>query len=427
MESRPTRHTLTMLLLLSALVLSHPALTVQTAQVDITPPERLPLGGYTERQGRLMDWGGDPLYARCVLFTCGSWKEAVVSAEMLTIPESFAREVRKRIPADVHLFLAATHTHCAPDSQMLNDRMTFAIPGIASYKSRWLDWYAEKIASCVTEAVKAKDFDIGQIFSAEFQLDMNRGRRAGAEPDRTAEFLSAVSVDITRRIPLLAEYAAHPVFFGPERNQTSGDWPGALSRHFPDLLVLVGALGDVSPHADGRTPEDRIKEFVHQFHLAMPKARPLSALSPNRTYSVWQRAEEVADESVPIQFDPVHPHPDFSKDYKIPQALAQTLADKFAPTSASITALRLGSLAIVGIPGEPTSHIGRQIKEAGIAMGFHSVLVISHVNGWIGYILDPADYSHGGYEADLSFYGPNEGEHVVDAAKEALRKLRAAR
>src|SRR5207237_3367930 len=113
----------------------------------------------------------------------------------------------------------------------------------------------------------------------------------------------------------------------------------------------------------------------------------------------------------------------FSKDYKIPQALAQSLAEKFAPTSASVSAFRLGSLAIVGIPGEPTSHIGRRIKEAGIAMGFHSVLVISHVNGWIGYILDPADYSHGGYEADLLFYVQKVGMHVLIAAVAVLRSF----
>jgi len=402
--------------ILSALVLGATALFVQTAEVDITPPERLPLGGYTERQGRLMDWGGDPLYARCVLFTCGTWKEAVVSAEMLTIPDSLTREVRKRIPPDVHLFLAATHTHSAPDSQMLNDRMIFSIPGIASYKSRWLDWYAEKIASCIRASEKnatAPEY----LTINEFRLALNRGRRLGADPDNLATLLCERS---TRRVqrPLLAEYAAHPVFYGPERNKTSGDWPGALSKRLSNMLVLAGALGDVSPRAEGKTPEDKIDSFVHEFNEGERRPQPVT---------VWKPGSALGEVAVPIRFDPVKPHPNFSKDYKIPQALAQSLAEKFAPTSASVSAFRLGSLAIVGIPGEPTSHIGRRIKEAGIAMGFHSVLVISHVNGWIGYILDPADYSHGGYEADLSFYGPNEGEHVVSAAIEALKQLRALR
>jgi hypothetical protein len=58
-------------------------------------------------------------------------------------------------------------------------------------------------------------------------------------------------------------------------------------------------------------------------------------------------------------------------------------------------------------------------------MGFSSVLVCSHVNGWMGYILDPEDYDRGGYEATLSFYGREEGTKVVDAAVAALKALRA--
>jgi hypothetical protein len=43
----------------------------------------------------------------------------------------------------------------------------------------------------------------------------------------------------------------------------------------------------------------------------------------------------------------------------------------------------------------------------------------------MGYILDAQDYARGGYEATLSFYGPSEGDHVVDAAVKCLRDLAA--
>ena len=97
---------------------------------------------------------------------------------------------------------------------------------------------------------------------------------------------------------------------------------------------------------------------------------------------------------------------------------------KFAPDAVSIHALRLGSLAIVGVPGEPTSHLGRAIVVAGEKLGYKTVLVISHCDGWMGYILDPVDYSHGGYEASLSFYGADEGTAVVSTAVKALKQLR---
>ena len=102
---------------------------------------------------------------------------------MLTIPESLAREVRKRIPKDIELFLCATHTHCAPDSQMLNDRMTFAIPGIATYRKRWLTWYADKIAGSVTKALAARSQRPVSLSSLVSHVDANRARRQDGKPD----------------------------------------------------------------------------------------------------------------------------------------------------------------------------------------------------------------------------------------------------
>jgi hypothetical protein len=127
--------------------------------------------------------------------------------------------------------------------------------------------------------------------------------------------------------------------------------------------------------------------------------------------------------SHPISFDKVTAHPDFAKRNRIPDVLAQSIVRQFAPTEGSISALRLGKLAVVGVPGEPTSHLGRQIRDYGRSIGFKYVLVCSHVNGWMGYILDPMDYDRGGYEAMLSFYGREQGFKVVEAAKKALSEL----
>ena len=105
---------------------------VGTSTVSITPPEPLPLGGYTQRGGAVFQPGGDDLFARTVVLRQRSETIAVTSVEMLTVPESLYREVKERLPAGVKLFLAATHTHSAPDSQMLNERMTIPVPGIAT-------------------------------------------------------------------------------------------------------------------------------------------------------------------------------------------------------------------------------------------------------------------------------------------------------
>lgn len=384
------------------------SLTLQSSTVDITPSEPLPMGGYSERGSKLSEPGGDHLYARAEVFRQGSTELALVSCEMLTIPGSLYREVLKRLRPGTKLFLSATHTHCAPDSQMLNDRMTFSIPGIASFKPRWLTWYADKIASAVDLAERSRAKTLHQVLGEEVQVKLNRGRREGAVPDQTATEVTADEE------PLLFSYAAHPVFFGPERMQLSGDWAGVLAQDLK-CPVLPGAIGDVSPHADGPTPVARIARFADSMTKALSRCSGRTLL--------WQPGAAFDEVQSPISLDPVKANPIAAAYYHVPTIFADGVASQFAPRSASITAFRLGKLAVVGIPGEPMSHLGRAIKAYGLSLGFREVLVVSHVNGWMGYILMREDYDRGGYEATLSFYGRKEGEKVVQAADEALRRL----
>lgn len=384
-------------------------LFLQKLEVDLTPPERLPLGGYTARDDKLSEPGGERLVARVFVLNSGKVKVALVVCDLLTMPDSLYREVEKRLPSDLQLFLAATHTHSAPDSQMLNDRMTFKIPGIASFQRRWLDWYADRIAAGVQIASSLKPKELKSIEDVEFEAPLNRGRRPSARPDATVTVLEA------DRVPMLFEYAAHPVFYGPERMQTSEDWPGAVSRSL-GCVSLVGAIGDVSPHAEGATPEQEIVHFATRMVLGFRANR-------DHAKPLWSAGKPFDFVREPVELGTVHAHPTMGRAYKVPQVMAEAIVSKFAPTSSSITAIRLGKLAIIGVPGEPTSHLGRTIKAYGLEQGFTSVLVISHVNGWMGYILDRADYDQGGYEATLSFYGREEGEKVVLAAEKAIRRL----
>ncbi|MBS1717014.1 MAG: hypothetical protein JSS72_04715 [Armatimonadetes bacterium] len=375
---------------------THSGMTIRSASASLLPPEPLPLGGYTERGDKHFLPGGDDLRVRVEILQQGSKRLALVAAEMLTIPESLQREVVKSVgDPSLAIFLAATHTHCAPDSQMLNDRMTISIPGIATYKHRWLDWYALRIAETIRAAGKAP----AKAFSPSLLLghaDLNHGRRYLAEPDQT----------ITEVPNLLFSVAAHPVFYGPEEMQTRGDWPGEWMRHNSEL-AFTGAIGDMSPSAEGPTPKDQVARFAIDAFFALRK--PPHKLASNL---------EVA--KVEVTPPAAIPHPQFYDYYKVPPPLAKIIVGKFAPTQGEITAFRIGDFAVVGIPGEPTSRLGRRIRNYGRRLGFFDCLVVSHVGGWMGYLLDAEDYGRGGYEATLSFYGPSFGDSITDSAERAL-------
>lgn len=385
-------------LLASAILIS--GLTLRTGKVDITPPEPLPLGGYTERGGKLMEPGGERLFARGFELSQGNLRIRVISAEMLTIPESLHREVRAKTPAGTHLFLVATHTHSAPDSQMLNERMTMPVPGIATYKARWLEWYADKLGKIAFGAPAPAQ----SVHGHEFDPGLNRGRRLAAFPDPIAT--RVVATTGKGDTPLFLHYAAHPILLGPVNLKTHGDWPGVVPG---EGAVLTGAIGDVSPAASS------LEDFATRFGAAKGK-RPEKR--------EWHRPGDVVGwAEQPIALGAVTPHPEFAKRYGVPDVLAALVVKGFAPEQGTISAFRLGKLAVVGIPGEPTSHLGRRIRDYGRRLGFSSVLVVSHVNGWIGYILLPEDYDRGGYEATLAFHGRETGLRVAEAAEKALRNL----
>lgn len=390
---------------MAALILLTPArFTLRQAQVPLDPPENLPLGGYTARQGKASEPGGEILHARVAILSQGHKSVAFVSLEMLTVPESLVVRVREKLPSDVALFMVATHTHSAPDSQMLNSRMLMGVPGIATYKEKWLTWYVDRISTAINTAHAARATPV-DLATAEFDPRLNRSRRPYGAPDPLAHVVEAGDR------PLLSIYAAHGTIYDEHRNQTSGDWPGEMMRENGGL-VLPGAIGDVSPASgnDKATGAEKIRLFAQIWQRAFHMAEPVS-LSGGLNL-----ASERIDLGEPFL------HPDFARANGVPEVLAKRLLTTFAPREANITAVRIGDVVLLGVPGEPTSHVGRRIAEYGRRKGLR-VWPISHCNGWMGYIVDPADYLLNGYEATLTMYGPGTANRVVDAAERAIDKL----
>jgi hypothetical protein len=383
----------------------------QTSAVDVTPDELLPLGGYTSRGDKPMEPGGERLYARTLVLGDGTTQVAIVSFEALTVPESLYKAVKSKLPESVRLFLVATHTHAAPDSQMLNDRMTFKVPGIASFQRRWLEWTSERIAEGVKTALASPATDALGLGYVVGEVDANRGRREGAVPIKTAGYI------LHDGKPLLTTFAAHGTLFDETRMKTHGDWPGSVSRELGGL-VLPGAIGDVSPVAPHEGTVDNLRNLVEKLRSGYANARVKDLFSTTPEVSYVE--EEITLEK------PV-PHPEFAKAFGAPDALAQVLIQRFAPTSAMVSIVQAGAVLFVGIPGEPTSEIGRKVQLLASSIGFPHSFVVSHTNGWIGYVLTPGDYDRGGYEATLSFHGRGTSERVLAAVERGLRKLQAPR
>lgn len=389
---------------------AEPKTVVRMGQINLAPPEALPLGGYTERGESLGEPGRRPLRARFLAIKQGDKTLVMGGLEMLTVPESLIEAVRADLPQGVDLVLAATHTHNAPDSQMLNQRLNFKIPGIATYSSRWLDWYSAQISQGIKTTLAAPPLLDGRVGVRRAQVDANRARRQGLAPDKWATQYSWNSS------PLLGIYAAHPTLHEAAEKKMSGDWPGAWSDSGP-WIALTGAIGAASPVAEGADGEAKSTFLASRLSTAL-----------GQVPAAWASDSSAKWTLAPIKLPAPKPHPTFAVQNKISEPLAVMAVGKFAPTQASLFLLNWGGWLLIGVPGEPTEEVALRLRQTAFTNGFPRSVVVSHVNGWAGYMLEAADYDRGGYEAGLSFYGKNLGiwlSSALEAGCEELKKSKS--
>ena len=83
--------------------------------------------------------------------------------------------------------------------------------------------------------------------------------------------------------------------------------------------------------------------------------------------------------------------------------------------------VKIGNIALVGIPGEPFTDIGVKIKET---EGWDLILPCSLTNGNEGYFPVQSAYDEGGYEARTSPYRAGVADLIVDGAKTLLGELK---
>jgi hypothetical protein len=297
---------------------------------------------------------------------------------------------------------------------MLNPKMTFAIPGITGYKPRWFNWYVDRVAAAVDQVRSSTPRLVASLDLVRARVRLNHGRRPGAKPDETAWMLTSGS------LPILASYAAHPTFHDEDWNRTDGDWPGALAAR-TGAVVVPGPIGDVAPEAVGTGPVEKCSDFVEKFRLAIAKGQVMRVWRSEGRPGSWGEEQGQAMLGQPV------PHPTFAKAYGVPESLAQVLVNGFGQKSCFVQTAYFGKFVLVGIPGEPSADLGRRIQADARRAGFPHCLVISHVNGWIGYVLEPHDYDRGGYEATLSFNGRDTAERIFLEASKLVRSSMAAK
>ena len=420
-------------------------LKAASASANITPPlgTRIP-GGFRPRYAENVD---DELFAKAVVIDNGTTRIALVTCDLIAIPEKVADAAKARIadrcdiPA-AHVMVNATHTHTA-----------VAIADLLGVDEDpgYTEWVSLKIADAVELAVwRLKPARVGFASVNEERITFNRRwhMKDGTvrfnpgienpdlveptgtiDPELTMMFVEAT--DDGTPISAVANFSLH--YIGTDNsNALSADYFGhfdrRMKRYLGDTCISLlwnAASGQINnTDFSGRTKwtasghQQAVKmanvlagHFIVEMQL-MEMHETLD-LSGDLATLTFQRKEITAEDlkvaeqvlSVPQGTYDAYETGPFS--WVVGQPIPQALVDVYAhecqrlaklPTqmTAPVQVIRLGAAAIVALPGEVFVETGMNIKAKSDA---NPTFLVSLANGYIGYICtDKALAQEGGYE-----------------------------
>ena len=415
-----------------------------SASANITPPlgTRIP-GGFRPRYAENVD---DELFAKAVVIDNGTTRIAIVTCDLIAIPEKIADAAKARIadrcdiPA-AHVMVNATHTHTA-----------VAIADLLGVDEDpgYTEWVPLKIADAVELAVwRLKPARVGFASVEEERITFNRRWHM---KDGTVRFnpgienpdlikptgtidpevaMMFVEADDGTPISAVANFSLH--YIGTDNgNALSADYFGhfdRLMRHYLGDTCISLLWNAASGQINNTDFSGRTKWTASGHQQAVKMANVLAGhfivekqlmemhetldLSGDLATLTFQRKEitaedlEVAEQvlSVPQGTYDAYETGPFSwvVGQPIPQALVdvyahecQRLAKLPAQMTAPVQVIRLGEAAIVALPGEVFVETGMNIKAKSNA---NPTFLVSLANGYIGYICtDKALIEEGGYE-----------------------------
>ncbi|QDU80908.1 Neutral/alkaline non-lysosomal ceramidase [Polystyrenella longa] len=416
----------------SALVAA--TLTAGVARIDITPPLEMqcPLGGYGERMNKPAEGIHDRIWAKAIVLTDGTQKFAIITADLLGFPfpfkEELVREVKSHGWESNQMMLLASHSHASIEMNAFHPGNTFGISQIGIYNPQVHQFTLanfKKLLLAADRQLQEAPVKV-RIGTSRIQLEgwnNNRRKQGFTDNDLT---LTRIDTATGKPMAVLVNFTAHPTFMSSRQMWFSAGWPGHLQRTLETLIgdeVTVmyynGAEGDQSPRSRPHSGESR-------WEKAERYGVELAAVSHELWMATGTESNvEFRQHTVEFDLPPANWHPDFmqtgGKEYGLSTSLLQQMIPKLFAERSHCTTVQIGQLSITGIPGEMAAGMGAEIKRvAGEKLSVESPTIGGLADAWISYILTEEAWETGGYEASVSFYGPQLGPVVKQAALESF-------
>lgn len=454
-----------------------PSLKAGVGRTDITPPRGTHLVGDTGRW-RPAEFVLDPLYARALVLEGEDGKRVcIVSADVMAFQDYWSDLIHQRLATEYGfnadaILLHATHPHSAPSvGDLVCSKECQAIPPEYPWLRCGDSAYNDSTVNAITKAVGEAIADLSPVSvgvgtAIEARCGFNRRfvMRDGTVkshpgPERLPDVLhvegptdpeigivSFAGPDL-RKCATLLNFTCHPTH-GQSQRWVSADWPGLWSAGFVaatggdgDALVLNGCCGNIH-HANHLDPTyvdtmERMAQLLTETSASAARHlqyQPGAVLDYHvRKVSVPLRTPSSQDVAAAEALLAANPEPMWIDDshtavrsewiYAVSLTDHEQSRQSNPNVDVAIQVIRIGNIAIVGIPGEPFVEMQLHIKANSPV---RHTFVAHNTNAFAGYIPTRSAFAAGGYETWPCYWSrlaPEAFELLCDEAVAVLRDV----
>ena len=421
--------------MLAALPAFGVAFEVGFARVDMDPPPGLSLQGYFE--ARPASGVLDPVQVNCLALSDGKRRALLFSLDLESLhgmADTWRRRLSARTGVDAEcVYIACTHTHTGPSFGPVETSWEIATPSSPAFDEQLY----RRVEDCATAALadmSAAEIAIartecpGVSFVRRFRMKDGTMRTnpgvgntnivaAVGAPDETVQL---VRFRRAKGDVALVNFQCHPDMIGGSKY--SADWPGfvrrrvELARPGTRCVFFNGAQGDTN-HIDVRPGRGAQRGY--------DGSRVFGEKVADAALAVWDRvtvlsAGEIAGcvrrVTVPLRKGRT---PGVDAKNQVEAFRLKMLADKPDTYEIPVSVITVGTaLAFAGLPGEPFTAIGREVKAAS-SRGMTIFTCLT--NGAFGYIPDENSFEGASYENVSTSMTPEASRRLVAALKELVK------
>lgn len=456
---------------------------VGSAELSITPPIPIVMGGYGARVGPA-EGIHDPLFVRCLVFGSGSVghgnsemgavgtaAHALLAYDLVALPEPFVNRVKSRIEAACgipagQIVLHATHTHSGPDLGR------FYNPDAADEQQILYTDYL--VALSVTACLESiRNLEPVHAVAGQQQVSgvgsVRRLAQGLALPVQVTGWFR--NTDATLKA-VIVSFPCHPTVMGASNRLLSADYPGVVVKTVKRLcgahitvLPLTGAAGDMSTRFTRRSQTfDEVERLGTMVGAAAVRTlleakgsrrcdKDDSALPPTLLPVAVSTWTELVTTQATFQLD-VQPGPDEGVLAELKRTAQQALAagsdvaaKRIIETqlqgieralserrrmvqqlAVTVSVWMFGGVVYVFWPGEPFHSYDVQLKQA-LAETVGGItpmcILVGYSDGMIGYIPDVSLAEDASYEVLMSLIGDVGGNRLLAQTTDLLQQVLA--